>query len=156
MSARRVRERPRPPVGEPPLLLLDTNVLLDVILDREPWVREAALLLDSIAKGLARGAIAGHALTTVHYIVERARGRTSAVTAMSDLLELLEVVPLDRNDFQRALALGLRDFEDAVQAAACLSAGAEMLVTRNASDFKGSPVATRSPAEARAAIEARR
>lgn len=71
---------------------------------------------------------------------------------MNDLLQVVTVVPLASEDFYRALSLGLRDFEDAVQAAACLRAGAHFLVTRNARDFRGAPVAVRSPSEARALV----
>lgn len=155
---RRVRERP--PVPEPPrspgaaggtgrvpTLLLDTNVVLDVILARTPWDGDAVLLLDAISRGQATGLVAGHAVTTVHYIVQRAKGRGAAATAVSDLLQLVAVVPLDRSDFTRALSLGISDYEDAVHVAACLKAGAEALVTRNARDFKGAPVVTRSAGE---------
>jgi len=128
-------------------LLLDTNVVLDVILARSPWDAEAVLLLDTIARGRASGWIASHALTTVYYIVEREKGRSAAVTAVGDLLQLVGVVPLDTADFQRALAMGLGDYEDAVQAAACLRIGADFLVTRNARDFKGAPVEPRSAGE---------
>lgn len=137
------RSTPRLPLA----VLIDTNVLLDVILDRSPWADDAALLLDLIARKAARGYIAGHSVTTVHYIVERERGRAAAVTAVSDLLQLLEVVPLSSADFQRALALGLKDFEDAAQVAACLQVGAALLVTRNPRDFKGAPVELRSAGE---------
>jgi predicted nucleic acid-binding protein len=144
--ARAVRERAA--AAAPVVLLLDTNVLLDVILDRAPWAESATLLLDVISKRAARGYVAGHAVTTVHYVVERERGRAAAATAISDLLQILEVVPLDSSDFQRALSLGLRDYEDAVQAAACLKIGAALIVTRNERDFKGAPVTPRSAAEA--------
>jgi predicted nucleic acid-binding protein len=126
---------------------VDTNVVLDVILARAPWDVEAALLLDTIARGRAVGFVAAHTPTTIHYIVERAKDRVAAVTAVGDLLDLLDVVPLEAADFQRALALGLRDYEDAVQVAACLRVGADFLVTRNPRDFKGAPVATRSAGE---------
>jgi predicted nucleic acid-binding protein len=105
------------------------------------------LLLDAISRRQASAFIAGHAVTTVHSIVERARGRVTATTAVSDLLQLVDVVALDRSDFQRALSLGLADYEDAVHAAACLRLGADILVTRNPRDFKGAPVATRSAGE---------
>ena len=149
------RRRERAPVSTPPAetpaavpkLLLDTNVVLDVILARAPWDGDAVLLLDAISRGRATGFVAGHAVTTVHYIVERARGRVAAVTAVGDLLQLLDVVALDRADFQRALALGMDDYEDAVQAAACLRIGADALVTRNPRDFKRAPVGTRSAGE---------
>ena len=101
-------------------MLLDTNVVLDAILARAPWDRDAVLLLDAIARGRATGVVAGRAVTTVHYIVERARGRSVAATAVSDLLQLVDVVALDRSDFTRALSLGLADYEDAGHVAAYL------------------------------------
>lgn len=134
---------------------VDTNVLLDLVLHRAPHAREAALLLDAVAKGKARGYLAGHAVTTVYYIVEKERGRTTAVTAVADVLSLLEVVALGASDFQRALAMGLRDFEDAVQAAACLAVGADVLVTRNAKDFRGAPVSTKTAGEVLAMLAVR-
>jgi predicted nucleic acid-binding protein len=128
-------------------VLLDTNILLDVILDRTPWADDATALLDKIAKHEASGSVAAHAVTTVYYLVERAKGRAAATTAVSDLLDILDVVALDGADLRRALALGLKDYEDAVQAAACLKIGARFLVTRNERDFKGAPVAPRSAGE---------
>jgi hypothetical protein len=73
--------------------------------------------------------------------------RVVASTAVIDLLELDEVVALDRSDFTRALSLGLGDYEDAVHVAAYLRIGADLLVTRNSRDFKGAPVLTRSAGE---------
>ena len=143
-------------VPSPRGLLLDTNVILDVILKRAPWAVEAVLLLDAIARGTARGFVAGHAITTVHYIVEKEAGRTAANTSVSDILQILAVVPLEASDFQRALALGLRDYEDAVQVAACLKAGADYLVTRNRRDYKGSPVTPHTPGEVLAILAAAR
>lgn len=71
------------------------------------------------------------------------------------ILQLLAVVELGAPEFQRALEVGLRHFEDAVQAAACLKVGAEFLVTRNGRDFKGAPVATRTAGEVLAILAAR-
>ena len=136
-------------------VLVDTNIFLDLILNRVPFAREAALLLDAIATGRARGFVAGHAVTTVHYIVEMERGRMKAVIAVSDLLAILWVVEIDEPEFQRALSMGLPDFEDAVQAAACLKVGAEFLVTRNGKDFKGAPVTTRTAGEVLAMLAPR-
>jgi predicted nucleic acid-binding protein len=128
-------------------LLVDTNVILDLIQQREPWALDAALLLDLVARGTARGFISAHAVTTVYYIVEKAAGRAAANTAVGDVLQLLTVVPLNTADFQRALAMPLEDYEDAVQVAACLRAGADYLVTRDVKHFKGATVSFRSPGE---------
>lgn len=137
-------ERPESPRQS---ALFDTNVLLDVILLRAPWAAVSTALLDAAARGIVRGYVASHAVTTIHYIVEREHGRATAVTAVSDLLEIVDIVELGSDDFRRALALALPDFEDAVQVAACLRIGANVLVTRNARDFRTAPVSIQSPAE---------
>lgn len=127
-------------------LLLDINVLLDLVLAREPWAGSAAQLLAAVESGQAEGLVAGHTLTTVHYIVEQQEGRGKALQALTDLLRLVEVVPIEKPDFHQALALDIKDFEDAVQAAAALKIGADYLVTRNEKDFRSCPVPTIQPA----------
>jgi predicted nucleic acid-binding protein len=126
-------------------LLIDTNVFLDVILERRNLMRESVAVLDAVEVGHAEGYVSIHAVTTIHSIVSKANGGAAAVTAISDLLDLCEVVAVNEADFRRALALGLRDFEDAVQVAAALQVGADYLVSRNEKDFRKSPIAVRSP-----------
>ena len=130
-----------------PALLIDTNIILDVILARDPWAADAARALDIIGRKQARGFVSAHSITTLYYIVQRAGDRATANTAVADVLQLLEVVPLESSDFQRAIAFGLPDFEDAVQVAAHLRAGAEFLVTRDAKHFANAPVTVMSPGE---------
>lgn len=128
-------------------ILFDVNVILDVLLDRDEWVAESASLLDLAERGKISGYVAWHTITTAHYIVARAAGRRKAAAAVTDLLRILHVVPIGEPDFAQALVLGFPDFEDAVQAAAALKVGADYIATRNASDFKASPVKPRSPGE---------
>lgn len=116
-------------------VLLDLNVLLDVIQKREPHYAASAAVLDRIAAGEIEGAIPGHALTTVYYLVSRFVDRKRAGQAVDWLLDLLEVVPEDREVFLRARGLPIADFEDAVVAAAAGHAGCDRIVTRNVDDF---------------------
>jgi len=118
-------------------LLLDINVLLDVLLQREPWAESAASLLTRIERGEAGGFVAGHTLTTIHYVLSRTRDRQLAAAAVTDLLRFLEVVPIEKVDFSQALVLPMDDFEDAVQAAAALKIGADYIVTRDEKGFGG-------------------
>jgi predicted nucleic acid-binding protein len=149
VKGRRVKRVAETRKASPPLnVVVDVNVLLDVMLDRTPWAHDATRLLDACAEGAIRGYIAGSTVTTVHYLVERARGRERAATVVSDLLTVLDVVPLHGADFQRALGLGFPDYEDAVQVAAALQIGADVVVTRNERDFKGSPVPVLTAGEA--------
>ncbi len=118
-------------------LLLDINMLLDVLLQRDPWAEPAARLLTRIERGEADGYVAGHTLTAIRYVVSRARDRQSAATTITDLLRFLEVVPIEKADFNQALVLPMDDFEDAVQASAALKVGVDYIVTRDDKRFEG-------------------
>lgn len=128
-------------------LLVDLNIMLDVVLRRDPWYRDAVTLLDAVCNGAAEGYVASHAIATLYFVVNKANARMAAVTAVTDMLSICNVVPMGNHDFQRALALGFTDFEDALQVAAALQSGCAYIVTRNARDFKGSPVPVRTAGE---------
>ena len=128
-------------------LLVDINVLLDVLLQREPWADSAAQLLTKVERGEASGFVAGHTLTTVHYIVSRARDRQTAAAAITDLLRFLEIVAVEKADFNQALVLPIDDFEDAVQGAAALKIGADYVVSRDEAGFRGLSIPSVNPGE---------
>jgi predicted nucleic acid-binding protein len=128
-------------------VLIDVNVVLDVLLAREPWAGDSARLLDAAERKAISGHVAGHTITTAYYIVARASGPKKAATAVTDLLRFLHIVPIEAADFAQALVFGMSDFEDAVQAAAAAKIGADYVATRNEKDFKRSPTKARSPSE---------
>jgi predicted nucleic acid-binding protein len=128
-------------------LLLDINVLLDVLADREPFAEDAALVLSLVEEGKAEAVIAAHTVTTLFYFLDRDLGSRSARRALIDLLRLVSVVPVDHDRILQALALGWKDFEDAVQAACAAKADAEFIVTRDKKGFARSDVQAITPAE---------
>jgi predicted nucleic acid-binding protein len=136
-------------------LLVDINVALDVILERDPWVTEGALLFSAVQEGRAEGYLASHTIPTIHYIVrENRRDRAVADAAVGKLLRIFTVVAAENADLHQALALGFPDFEDAVQAACAVKVNADWIVTRNARDFRKSPIACEPPGAVLAAIRA--
>lgn len=129
-------------------LLLDINVVLDVVLAREPWVTDAARLLALVERGEHDGWVAAHTVTTVHYLVARARDPRAAVLVVTDLLDIAAVAPVGDAELRRALVLDLPDFEDAVQAACAMAVGADALVTRDAAGFAGLDLPVLTPGAA--------
>lgn len=134
-------------------VLLDTNVVLDVLLDREPFAFGARRLWAAIEAGRAEGCLAAHALTTVHYLVSQARGAREARDVIGLLMRVFEVAPVDGVVARRALQLDFADFEDAVSAAAAEAFGCGLVATRNTKHFKASPVTAVDPLSAAAALE---
>ncbi len=115
--------------------LFDVDVLLDVIEERRPQAEASSEALARVETGAAEGLVAAHSLPIVFYLVEKHRGRDAAYAAIHLLLRLLEVVPVDRDRIAAALSMGWPDFEDALQTACAVHAGADVLVTRNVADY---------------------
>jgi len=135
-------------------VLVDINVLLDVLARREPHFDASAQVWVAVETGEADGLIAAHSITTLHYLLARHTGAQRAASAMTDLLRVFDVAAVDRQVLLEALAFGWRDFEDAVQMAAAVSAGATHLITRNPTDFKGGPLPVLMPGDLLALLQA--
>lgn len=125
--------------------LVDVNVVLDVLADREPWADASTEVLGRIERGEETGYLAAHTVTTLRYLLARHRGRGAARREVGLLLRLFEIVPVDEDRLLQALDLDLPDFEDGVQAACAEKVAVDALVTRNEDDFEGVGVAVLSP-----------
>jgi predicted nucleic acid-binding protein len=128
-------------------LMLDLNVLLDVVQRREPFYKASASVLSRVIGGEDSGSIPSHALTTLYYVVQKFSGKQEADGFVDWLLLHLEIVPQDRAQFIRARCLQMSDFEDAALASAAEAYRCDLIVSRNVSDFEGSPVPVMTPDE---------
>lgn len=128
-------------------LFLDANVALDVLARREPWLHDSATVLSLLESNEFDGIVAAHSITTLHYLCVKELGRGPATAALVNLLKLVSVAPLDQETIVKAIALGWRDFEDAIQLLSANDVNADYLVTRNASHFKDSPIPVVTPSE---------
>jgi predicted nucleic acid-binding protein len=126
-------------------ILFDTNVVLDVLLDRQPHVEASAAAWAAVETGRSKGMLAAHAVTTIHYLVRKAMGNIKATQIISSILRVFEVATVDGAVIQEALQLPFSDFEDAVTAVAARLAGCECIVTRDPKGFRGSPVRSLTP-----------
>ncbi|UJB71131.1 PIN domain-containing protein [Acaryochloris sp. 'Moss Beach'] len=128
-------------------VLIDTNVVLDVLLERQPFVENAIALFEQIELGNIAGAIAATTLTNIFYIIRKAESREAAISAVNRLLIGLQFCAVDRQTVETALSLGLKDFEDSIQLACALLNQLDGIVTRDSKDFIGSQLPIYSPTE---------
>lgn len=129
-------------------LLLDLNVFLDVILDRPPDADISSALWAAIERGEGQGMVPAHGVTTIFYLLEKARGGEFARNGVEGLIRVFDVAPVDDEVVRRALALAWPDFEDAVCAAAAEASGCDALVTRDADGYPNAPLPVIDPAAA--------
>ncbi|HPY41420.1 MAG TPA: PIN domain-containing protein [Thiolinea sp.] len=119
-------------------ILFDTNVILDVILNRQPFAPNAILLVAAVEEKRIQGLLCATTLITIDYLVSKALGTESSRATLKKLLQLFEVAAVDYPVIQAAIESDIKDFEDAVLYEAAKRAGALGIVTRNKGDF--SPV----------------
>ncbi|WP_457597543.1 type II toxin-antitoxin system VapC family toxin [Hydrogenimonas sp.] len=128
-------------------ILLDTNVVLDLLLDREPIAGSAREIFVRIEKGEWRGYLGATTITTMHYLVAKAVGRKRADEVVADLLRLFAIVPVDRDVLLAAIQSNGSDFEESVLYTGALFEGLDMIVTRDKRGFANAKVAVVTPEE---------
>lgn len=121
-------------------ILLDTNVVLDLLMDRMPFSDSAVGLFSKVEDGTIIGYLCATTITTVYYLAAKTLGAPRAREEIGKLLNLFEVAPVNRHVLESALVADFNDFEDAVIHEAACHVGAEAIVTRNQKDFKKSRI----------------
>jgi predicted nucleic acid-binding protein len=126
-------------------IFIDTNVVLDFLQERQPFVEDAAKIFARIDCKEDKGYVAATTMTNIYYILRKVLGSTAAEKALTQILNNLQICTVDRSILEQAVALGFTDFEDAVQYACALAYGVDVIVTRDPSGFTGSEIAVKSP-----------
>ncbi|GAB4469888.1 MAG: PIN domain-containing protein [Elainellaceae cyanobacterium] len=122
-------------------VLIDTNILLDFLLQREPFFQDAELLFQGIGSGQTIGYVTATTLTDIFYIARRhSRSIEQARQTISEILAAMEICPVNREILEVALGSGLADFEDAIQIACAVAEGLDAILSRDAQGFLSSPI----------------
>ena len=137
-------------------LLIDTNVILDVLLNRAEFGATAAKVLELAETDSALEFVSASAITDIYYVIKRGlqtsdtqQESTSfqAQRIVGKLREVVTILPVTDADIDYALALRWKDFEDAVQYAVALANDIDYIITRNADDFELKYIPSVSPKE---------
>ncbi len=126
---------------------LDLNVLLDLSLAREPWRAEAMSIWRANAEGRIEALISAASLPTLFYVARKTLGPAAGLRAVSAWASAATIVPVDRDAIEAALVGTGPDFEDNLQLACAVRAGADALVTRDPRGFPDAPLPVLSPAD---------
>jgi predicted nucleic acid-binding protein len=126
----------------------DTNVVVDILLKREPFFRDSFEALARIADKSANGIIGASAITDIYYIVNKElKGKEKSLNSIFNILKILLLVGTIPQDIFMAKDLDMPDFEDSVISAIASRNEADYIVTRNVEDFENSPVTAITPSD---------
>ncbi|MDE3230525.1 MAG: PIN domain-containing protein [Chloroflexota bacterium] len=126
-------------------VLIDTNVVLDWLLDRKPWSELAQPLWDTRDNGRVVAYLPASVVTDIFYIMRRQTDIATAFMAVDRVFAAFGILAVDGPLLQQARALPGADFEDNVQIACAINAELDMIITRNPADFRHSPVPVIDP-----------
>ena len=119
-------------------LFLDTNVLLDVLLER-PGYQAALKLLQAGSDGRVSLCTSILSMANIAYVLRKTLNPGLLTPTLKQLSTLLEVLPMDSGQLDHALLLSGPDFEDVLQAVCAVQGGCAQLITRNPKHFNIQP-----------------
>ncbi|MDR2525283.1 MAG: PIN domain-containing protein [Oscillospiraceae bacterium] len=127
-------------------LLIDTNVILDALMVREPWAASAQAVLLAIAEEKADGCITASSFTGLYYLIHKhLRDNEQTKQVLLGLLSSINVLDVTGADCEKAFELPMSDYEDALLAYCAKRHKVNLIVTRNPKHFEGSPVKVIEP-----------
>ncbi len=127
-------------------VLIDTNVILDIGLQRDPFFEPASLLF-SYPESRLQFYLTPSACTDICYIVRKEKDHQTAVEFLGDILDTCELCHMNKAVFLEAISSSFTDLEDAVQNYAAIETGLDTIVTRNKKDFSSSTLSVMTPQE---------
>ena len=128
-------------------ILLDINVILDVLLDRESFKEDS---LNAMKKAINEGHIlyiSASAVTDIFYVLKKANGKTEAINHLKNLLSILNVVEVNESCILNALNSKINDYEDAVVDETAVYSSIGLILTRNIKDFKQAKTIVMTPSD---------
>lgn len=129
-------------------IMIDTNVVLDCMLDRKPFSEDAEMVLEQCVRGKHNGCILSSTVTDIFYIARKTmRNLHNIYLLMDDLMEDMLLIGVQNGDIMDALDRRESDFEDCLMSVCAERAGCDYIVTRNTKDFKNSKVPAITPRE---------
>ena len=129
-------------------IMCDTNVIIDVLLEREPFVEDSYKILSLCEEHKIDGFVSASSITDIYYLVRKYTHSTElAYKAVGKLLEIVKVCSVTNNDILIAFQKRAKDFEDCLVATCAQSIHCSYIVTRNKKDFEEFGIPANTPAE---------
>lgn len=126
-------------------ILIDTNIILDIALERQPFAGISTALLKSAHERNFHLFVTATTISDIYYITRKAKGKNIALNFIKDMMRVIDVASVDKQVILDALVSEISDFEDAIQESSARQQQIDVIVTRNTNDFKQSQMPIYDP-----------
>ena len=124
---------------------VDTDVCLDLLSGRKPFYRAAEKLFSLADKGKLKLYVSAVSFANMDYLLRKQYTGAGSRQILANFKTLVHVLPVDDKSIELAIASDFADFEDAIQHSVALENHLSIIITRNARDFKKSPLQILTP-----------
>lgn len=129
-------------------LLIDTNIVLDWLLERRPLAKAAQKVIELCINGTMRGFLAAHTILNIFYIIRKEKSVAERKEILFMLCDCFEIINIDKAMIVSALENDTwQDLEDGLQMHCAVQSSVDVIITRNIKDFANSPVKALLPEE---------
>lgn len=127
-------------------ILIDTDVILDFLFDREPFSEEASRVLSLCEERKLRGFVTPVMVSNIYYLLRKVAKHVKVIESLKKLMDIVDVAVINRKTIIDALNSEFKDFEDALQNFSAQN-GKEIkiILTRNTKDYKASDLSVMTP-----------
>ncbi|WP_461878103.1 type II toxin-antitoxin system VapC family toxin [Fusicatenibacter sp.] len=129
------------------ILLIDANILLDVLMNRQDFVKDSSMIWKLCETNQAKGYISALTFANLMYIMRKQLDPETIEKLLVQLKFIFDFTDFGVSDLQRAAEMKWTDFEDAVQSATAERLHADFIITRNVKDFRSSKIMALTPTE---------
>ena len=136
-------------------ILVDSDVILDLMLERDMFFNPAAELFNLIEKKKIKASVSALHFSNLHYIIRKVKSNELAKSVLRKLAIIVNILSIDEKTIELALESDFPDFEDAIQYYACLDNDIDVIVTRNKKDFKSGKLPVMTAEEYLAALKSK-
>ncbi len=127
-------------------VFIDTDVIIDFLVDRKPFSTEAAVLFSLIDQNKLKGFVSSLCFSNLYYILRKVGSHKKVIKSLQDLSDLVEILEVDSGIIKSALSSEFKNFEDAIQYYSSMKfKNIECIITRNIKDYKNISIPIMTP-----------
>jgi len=129
-------------------IFIDTDVIIDFLIDRKPHSREAAIIFTLIEQKKLRGYVSSLTFSNLYYVLRKVESHSKVISKLDSISKILTILKVDQQIIKDSIASGFSDFEDSIQYNCALDfKKIDVLITRNTKDYKNSEIPIMTPAD---------
>jgi predicted nucleic acid-binding protein len=129
-------------------LFIDTDVIIDFLIDRKPHSREAAIIFTLIEQKKLKGYTSSLTFSNLYYVLRKFESHNKVISKLDSIAKMLNILKVEEQTIKNALVSGFPDFEDSIQYFCAIDyKKIDVIITRNTKDYKNSDIPVMTPGD---------